>query len=72
MSFVISGNTFTNDPDFPANPANQLRPIRVQGSPFMYFQKYVVTNNISYGSRMVSSTNDGTAVTGHSVFTNNF
>jgi len=72
MSFVISGNTFTNDSDFPANPANALRPIRVQGSPFMYFQKYIVTNNISYGAGMVSATNNGIAVTGHSVFTNNF
>jgi hypothetical protein len=71
MSFVISGNTFTNDPDFPGNRANLLRPIRVQGSPFMYFQKFIVTNNISYGSGIVSSANDGIAVTGHSVFANN-
>jgi hypothetical protein len=71
MSFIISGNTFVNDPDFPANPANRLRPIRVQGSPLMYFQKYIVTNNISHGSGMVSSSNDGIAVTGQTVFTNN-
>jgi hypothetical protein len=72
MSFIIIGNTFANDPDFPANPANQLRPIRVQGPPFMYFRKYIVTNNVSHGSGIVASTNDGVAVTGHSVFTNNF
>ena len=71
MSFVITGNTFFNDPDFPAHPSNQLKPIRVQGSPFQFFQKYIVTNNISYGANMIASTNDGIAVTGASVFTNN-
>jgi hypothetical protein len=72
MSFIISGNTFINDPDFPANSSNWLKPIRVQGSPFQFFQKYIVTNNISYGENVIASTNDGIAVTGQHVFTNNF
>jgi hypothetical protein len=72
MSFIITGNTFINDPDFPANLSNQLKPIKVQGSPFQFFQKFIVTNNISYGAKMVPSTNDGTAVTGQKVFSNNF
>ena len=71
MSFMISGNTFINDPDFPASSANRLKAIRVQGSPFEYFEKYIVTNNIAYGANMIGSTNDGIAVTGASVFTNN-
>jgi hypothetical protein len=72
MSFIITGNTFINDPDFPANPSNLLKRIRVQGSPFQFFQKYIVTNNVSYGPNMIASTNDGIAVTGQSVFANNF
>ena len=72
MSFLITGNTFFNDPDFPAHPSNQLKPIRIQGSPLQFFQKYIVNNNISYGVNMIASSNDGTAVTGQSVFINNF
>jgi hypothetical protein len=72
MSFIISGNTFINDPDFPAHPDNRLKPIRVQGAPFRFFQKYIVNNNISYGAGMIPSTNEGIAVTGQSVFANNF
>jgi hypothetical protein len=74
MSFVITGNTFINDRDFPANSNNRLQPIRVQGNETQtkFFQKYIVTNNISYGANMIGSQDGGTAVTGQKVFSNNF
>ena len=72
MSFLITGNTFINDADFPANSKNHLKPIRVQGPPFQFFNKFIVTNNISYGANMIASTNEGTAVTGQKFFDHNF
>lgn len=72
MSFIITGNTFINDPDFPAYHENTLRPIHVQGGEIQWFQKYIVTNNISYGTNMAGSINNGKAVTGQALFSNNF
>jgi hypothetical protein len=61
MSFIISGNTFYRDPDFPS--ANQLKPIRIQGypAPWRYYLKYIVKDNLTYGSNMLASSDDGDA-----------